>query len=124
MCIYILYMCVFIYLNIAQRNRVWNFVVIGAQPKEWFFLHFIFIFYKDSEQFEGTPNELIKYNLLLLLLLLYDCCSCAHNILYIYIYVILIRLNVYVILYIIISYVCNVCVFVCLIVIAPDTRQK
>jgi len=44
---------------------------VGAQPKECFFIIIIIIIYKDSEKFEGTPNELIKYNLLLLLRLLF-----------------------------------------------------
>lgn len=61
---------------------------VGAQPKECFFSHIIYIciIYKDSEKFEGTPNELIKYNLLLLLRLL----------LYTTYYEILIYLNVHI----------------------------
>lgn len=64
------YIYLFIYLNIAHSDCVVEFSV-GAQPKECFLYIHIFIIYIDSEKFEGTPNELIKYNLLLLLRLLF-----------------------------------------------------
>lgn len=50
-----IYTYIFIYLNIAQRNCG---IPSGPNPKSGL--------YKDSKKFEETPNELIKYNLLLL----------------------------------------------------------